>query len=85
MYGDSFKSSLIAVVVPNKEQAEKWALQNGFKVSWSELCKLRQLQDYIISELKSTAQRNKVFCFALLFFKKKKLFEDEICNGDWWL
>lgn len=60
VYGDSFKSSLVAVVVPNKEHAEKWAHQNGHKVSFSELCNLPQLKDYILSELKSTAERNKV-------------------------
>ncbi|CAH1447542.1 unnamed protein product [Lactuca virosa] len=79
VYGDSFKSSLIAVVVPNKEQAEKWALQNGFKVSWSELCKLRQLQDYIISELKSTAQRNKLRGFEHIkgIITEERTFEEE--------
>lgn len=67
MYGDSFKSSLVAVVVPSKEHSEKWAHQNGFKCSYSELCTLTQLREYIISELKSTAERNKVSTFFKFF------------------
>ncbi|GJT00747.1 long chain acyl-CoA synthetase 1 [Tanacetum coccineum] len=56
----NFKSSLVGydLGVPNKDHAEKWAHQNGHKVSYSELCNLTQLKDYIISELKSTAVRN---------------------------
>nr|XP_043635458.1 long chain acyl-CoA synthetase 1-like [Erigeron canadensis] len=60
VYGDGFKSSLVAVAVPNKENAEKWAHQNKHKVSYAELCKLTQFKDYILSELKSTAERNKL-------------------------
>lgn len=79
VYGDSFKSSLIAVVVPNREHAEKWAQQNGFKVTWSELCQLTQLRDHIISELKSTAQRNKLRGFEYIkgIIMEEKTFEGE--------
>lgn len=79
VYGDSFKSSLVAVVVPNKENAEKWAHQNGHKGSWSELCKLRELQDYILSELKSTALRNKLRGFEHIkgLIVEPRTFEEE--------
>lgn len=60
MYGDSFKSLLVAVVVPHEANTERWAHENGHKGSFSELCTLSQLQDYILQELKSTAERNKV-------------------------
>ncbi|XP_071716378.1 long chain acyl-CoA synthetase 1-like isoform X2 [Rutidosis leptorrhynchoides] len=60
VYGDSFKSSLVAVGVPNKENSEKWAHQKGLKISYSELCTLTQFRDYILSELESTAERNKL-------------------------
>lgn len=60
VYGDSFKSKLIAVVVPHQENIKKWANQNGFGGSFSDLCSLSQLQDYVLLQLKSTAVRNKV-------------------------
>ncbi|KAK3034642.1 hypothetical protein RJ639_033597 [Escallonia herrerae] len=60
VYGDSFKSKLVAVVIPHEENTKRWALQNGHKGSFSELCILNQLQDHILLELKSTAERNKL-------------------------
>ncbi|PWA75162.1 long chain acyl-CoA synthetase 1 [Artemisia annua] len=56
VYGNSFKSSLVAVVVPNQEQAD----QNGHKSSFSDLFIVTQLRDYILCELKSTTERNKI-------------------------
>ncbi|CAL0316504.1 unnamed protein product [Lupinus luteus] len=60
VYGNSFKSMLIAVVVPNEEITNKWAYSNGHIVSFSKLCSLHQLKKYVLSELKSTAERNKL-------------------------
>ncbi|GER42815.1 long-chain-fatty-acid CoA ligase [Striga asiatica] len=60
VYGDSFKSMLVSVVVPNEENTLKWAKQNGLKGSFLDLCSLDQLKDHIILELKSTAERNKL-------------------------
>ncbi|KAJ1412548.1 Tetratricopeptide-like helical domain superfamily [Sesbania bispinosa] len=60
VYGDSFKSALVAVVVPNKEITKKWAYSNGHIAPFSELCSLDQLKKYVLSELKLTAERNKL-------------------------
>jgi hypothetical protein len=60
VYGNSFKSKLVAVVVPHEENTKKWAYSNGHMGSFSELCSLDQLKNYVLSELKSTAERNKV-------------------------
>ncbi|KAM7274712.1 hypothetical protein ACFE04_016578 [Oxalis oulophora] len=60
VYGNSFKSKLIAVVIPHEENTKKWAQLNGHKGSFSELCALDQLCSYIVSELKSTAGRSKL-------------------------
>ena len=51
---------LVAVVVPNEEITNKWAYSNGHIASFSKLCSLDQLKKYVLSELKSTAERNKV-------------------------
>ncbi|XP_024020032.1 long chain acyl-CoA synthetase 1 [Morus notabilis] len=60
IYGDSFKSFIIAVVVPHEENTKKWAYLNGHMGSFSELCHLDQLKNHILSELKLTAERNKL-------------------------
>ncbi|RDX61595.1 Long chain acyl-CoA synthetase 1 [Mucuna pruriens] len=60
VYGNSFKSMLVAVIVPNEEIANKWAHSNGHIASFSKLCSLDQLKKYVLSELKLTAERNKL-------------------------
>ena len=38
----------------------KWAESNGYKGSFSEICKLEGLKEYILKELAAVAQKNKV-------------------------
>ncbi|XP_041990996.1 long chain acyl-CoA synthetase 1 isoform X2 [Salvia splendens] len=66
VFGDSFKSMLVAVVVPNEENMTKWAQKNGYKGSFLDLCILDQLNDYILLELKATAERNKLRGFEYI-------------------
>ncbi|PIN15559.1 Long-chain acyl-CoA synthetases (AMP-forming) [Handroanthus impetiginosus] len=77
VYGDSFKSMLVSVVVPNEENTKKWAQQNGYKGSFMDLCSLDQLKDHILLELKSTAERNKLRGFEHVkgVIVEPKLFE----------
>lgn len=60
VYGDSFKSMLVAVVVPHQENTKAWASTNGYTGKFSDLCSLEQLKSYILSELKATAEKKKV-------------------------
>ncbi|KHN28996.1 Long chain acyl-CoA synthetase 1 [Glycine soja] len=60
VYGNSFKSMLVAVVVPNEEVANKWAYSNGHIASFSKLYFLGQLKKYVLFELKLIVERNKV-------------------------
>lgn len=60
MYGNSFKSLLVSVVILHEDYTKKWANLNGYTGSLSELCALDELKDYVLSELKLTAERNKV-------------------------
>ncbi|XP_020521081.1 long chain acyl-CoA synthetase 1 isoform X2 [Amborella trichopoda] len=66
VYGNSFESMLVAVVVPHKESAEKWASLNGQKGSLTELCTLQQLQNHILLELRSLAEKNKLRKFEFI-------------------
>nr|XP_043618685.1 long chain acyl-CoA synthetase 1-like [Erigeron canadensis] len=79
VYGDSFKSALVAVVVLNQEHASKWADHNGYNVTFPDLCTLTQLHDYVISELKSTAERNKLRGFEHV---KAVIIEAETFEGE---
>ena len=76
VYGNSFKSKLVAVVVPEEESTKKWAYLNGHTGSFSDLCSLDQLKSHILEELKLTAERNKVTNIELKFgtlYKRKSL------------
>ncbi|CAD6334755.1 unnamed protein product [Miscanthus lutarioriparius] len=66
VYGDSFRSSLVAVVNPHEENTMKWAQSNGYKGSFAEICKLEGLKEYILKELAAVAQKNKLRGFEYI-------------------
>ncbi|KAJ7977694.1 Long chain acyl-CoA synthetase [Quillaja saponaria] len=66
VYGNSFKSKLVAVVVPNEENTKKWGYSTGHLGSFSELCFLDQFKKYVLLELKSTAERYKLKGFEYI-------------------
>ncbi|CDY68722.1 BnaCnng60230D, partial [Brassica napus] len=66
VYGDSFKSMLVAVIVPNPEVVNRWAKDLGLNKPFEELCSLTELQEHIILELKSTAEKNKLKRFEYI-------------------
>ncbi|XP_044502298.1 long chain acyl-CoA synthetase 1-like isoform X2 [Mangifera indica] len=66
VYGDSFKSLLVSVVVPHEESTKKWAYSNGHMGSFSELCSLDQLKDYVLSELNCAAEKKKLRGFEYI-------------------
>lgn len=66
VYGDSFRSSLVAVVNPHEENTMKWAQSNGYKGSFTEICKLEGLKEYILKELAAVSQKNKLRGFEYI-------------------
>ncbi|KAK8972649.1 hypothetical protein V6N11_082578 [Hibiscus sabdariffa] len=66
VYGNSFKSMLVSVVVLHEENVKKWADLNGYTSPVSELCSLSKLQNHVLSELKSTAEKNKMRGFEYI-------------------
>ena len=54
---------LVAVVNPHEEDTMKWAASNGHKGSFDEICKLESLKEYVLKELATAAQKNKVRSF----------------------
>ena len=45
MYGNSYESVLVAVVVPDKKALQAWASDNGVDNSFEELCKNPKVGD----------------------------------------
>jgi len=60
VYGNSFESSLIAVVNPNQQALERWAEQNGITGSFAELCEHSRAKEHILAELTKIAKEKKV-------------------------
>lgn len=61
VYGDSFQSFLVAIIVPDEEPVRAWASSHGVadaSASFAELCKTDQLKDKILSELRHTSKIN---------------------------
>lgn len=72
IYGNSFESSLVAVVNPNKDALEHWAADCGVSGDLAALCENPEARKYILGELTKIAKEKKVsvkrLCFCLSFF-----------------
>ncbi|KAL6606162.1 hypothetical protein ACP70R_041815 [Stipagrostis hirtigluma subsp. patula] len=60
VYGNSFESSLVAVVNPNQQALEHWAEQNGITGSFTELCENSRVKEHILAELTKIAKEKKL-------------------------
>ncbi|XP_020102295.1 long chain acyl-CoA synthetase 1-like [Ananas comosus] len=66
VYGDSYRSMLVAVVAPHEDNTMKWAESNGHKGSFYDICALEELKIYILQELKALAEKNKLRGFECI-------------------
>lgn len=80
IYGNSFESFLVAVVVPERKTLEDWASSNQETGDFSSLCNNTKARKYILDELNSTARKHQVcnvsnfqssFFFLVLFWSRK--------------
>jgi long-chain acyl-CoA synthetase len=62
VYGNSFESSLVAVVNPNQQALERWAEQNGITGSFAEVCENSRAKEHVLVELAKIAKENKANC-----------------------
>ena len=60
VYGNSFESILVAVVVPNEDTLKTWAAQNGMEGNFAAICRDNRTHDYLSSELAQTAKAGKL-------------------------
>ncbi|KAG6490228.1 hypothetical protein ZIOFF_051513 [Zingiber officinale] len=51
IYGNSFESVLVAIVNPNMQALEQWALANGISGDFTMLCQNQKAKEYILGEL----------------------------------
>jgi len=57
VYGDSYKNTLVALILPQKSYVEKWASENEVKGNFSELCKNKKLIKEVHDSLKAIAKK----------------------------
>ncbi|XP_076922946.1 putative CoA ligase CCL6 [Bidens hawaiensis] len=69
VYGNSFESFLVAVVVPDRAAIEEWAAKNNESGDYESLCKNPNVKKYVLDELNTEAKNNKVcFDFKVLVY-----------------
>ncbi|KAJ0744612.1 putative long-chain-fatty-acid--CoA ligase [Helianthus annuus] len=66
VYGNSFESFLVAVVVPDRMAIEEWATKNNESGDYISLCKNPNVRKYVLDELNSEAKDNKLRGFEML-------------------
>lgn len=60
VYGNSFESFLVAVVVPERKAIEDWAVVHNVSDDFKSLCDNLKARKYILDELNSTGQKLQV-------------------------
>lgn len=66
VYGNSFESFLVAVVVPERKALEDWATNNNESGDFKSLCNNMKARKYILDELNCTAKLHQLRGFEML-------------------
>ena len=66
VYGNSFESFLVAVVVPDKKALEDWAEKHNVTGDFKSLCENLEARKYILDELNNTGQNHQVCWYILV-------------------
>lgn len=66
VYGNSFESFLVAVVVPDRQALEDWAASHNETDDFKSLCKNLKARKYILDELNSIGKTNNLRGFEML-------------------
>ncbi|KAK2996545.1 hypothetical protein RJ639_025717, partial [Escallonia herrerae] len=66
VYGNSFESFLVAVVVPEGKVLEQWATDNCESGDFKSLCQNLKARKFILDELNSTGQKHHLRGFEML-------------------
>lgn len=60
VYGNSYESFLVAVVVPERQALEDWARKHDLTDDYKSLCGNMKARKYILDKLNSTGQEHQV-------------------------
>lgn len=63
IYGDSFQSYLIAVIVPNQGPVMRWAKENNIEGTYEKLCEDPKLNAEILTDLTRLSRDKKVYSY----------------------
>lgn len=66
VYGNSFESFLVGVVVPERNPLEDWATENHISASFSDLCQNLKARKYILDEINATGRAQQLRGFEML-------------------
>ncbi|CAK9152099.1 unnamed protein product [Ilex paraguariensis] len=66
VYGNSFESFLLVVVIPERKALEEWAGKNHQTGDFKSLCENFKARKYILDELNSTDQKHQLRGFEML-------------------
>lgn len=61
IYGDSYQTYLVGILIPNKETVMNWAKEHNITATYEELCKNQELADTIVKDLEKLGREKKVF------------------------
>lgn len=67
IYGNSYKSFLVAFVNPNLEYLKQWAQVNEVTVDVNALCEDPRARNYVLGELTSIGEKEKVNTDLMLY------------------
>jgi len=67
VYGDSFQSFLVSVVVPDPEVAKTWAKTNNKPIEVATLCKDEDFRKAIFNDMKRVGQEAKLLGFESIY------------------
>lgn len=63
VYGDSYQTYLIGILVPNKDVVMKWAGNHNLKGSYEEICKNQEINKIILKDLEVLGREKGVLLF----------------------
>ncbi|KAI3522482.1 hypothetical protein L1887_00299 [Cichorium endivia] len=66
VYGNSFESFLVAVVIPNKHAVENWAVAHNLSENFTSLCENPKTKEYILGELNKIGKDKKLKGFEFI-------------------
>lgn len=70
VYGNSFESFLVGVVVPDQKALEDWARNHNVIGDFKSLCENLEARKYILDELNSNGQKHHVSTFKMFNFSQ---------------